>query len=191
MSGDVALNLSVSLTANDWAGKNAEYWVYVNSPANSMYNGQRFYYGFQNGQWGWTGVASPAIVQPLSDAPTQSVLSTSDLPSGVYNASFGVDTLINGTMDNEVFSIRSGSPSASPASRRWPSTARPPTLRSRQTGSAVAAYQGGAADVSNYPVLNMNAQYTGTYTFYFTMDNNQDGVADGTQVTASVRAIVR
>jgi 2',3'-cyclic-nucleotide 2'-phosphodiesterase (5'-nucleotidase family) len=235
VSGNAELNLSVSLAANDWAGKNAEYWVYINSPVNSPYNGQRFYYGFQNNQWGWTGTAAPAVVQPLSDTPTQSVLTTSDLPSGAYKAYFGVDTLVNGSFDKAgaldsvgfiiskdcktSIAINGSSSDVTLAvnspmnvtvgvqSNNWLNSACDyfvycdtpwgqryyfnALTQQWQTGSAIASYQGNAADTSNYTVLNMNVLYTGTYTFYFTMDNNQNGVMDGTQATASVRAVVQ
>lgn len=56
-----------------------------------------------------------------------------------------------------------------------------------------AAYEGNSVDVSGYIVPNISSIYEGkgTYTFYFTMDNSQNGVMDGTQVTTSVRAIVQ
>jgi hypothetical protein len=54
-----------------------------------------------------------------------------------------------------------------------------------------ASYQGVCADISDYPVLGVSGLPVGTYTFYFTMDNHQNGVMDGTQVTASIRLMVQ
>jgi hypothetical protein len=54
-----------------------------------------------------------------------------------------------------------------------------------------ASYQGVCADISDYPVLGVSGLPVGTYTFYFTMDNHQNGVMDGTQITASIRLMVQ
>jgi len=60
-----------------------------------------------------------------------------------------------------------------------------------QTGSIVPAVQENASNVSNYPLLSTSALPTGVYTFYFTMDNNADGIIDGNFVTASIRATIQ
>jgi len=98
--GTAAVNLTAGLKANDWAGKNAERWIYVTTPVNSVLNGQRVYYEFQNGEWGWSLNPSPAAVLPLADFSGLNVLNVKYLSSGDYMAYFCIDTLVNGVLDN-------------------------------------------------------------------------------------------
>ena len=54
-----------------------------------------------------------------------------------------------------------------------------------------ASYQGNASDFSDYSVLSRSDLPSGTYTFYFTIDNNQDGIMDGAQATSSIRVTIQ
>ena len=229
--GTDAVNVTVSLSAKDWAGKNAEYWVYSLAPAVSPFNGQRYYYSLYN-QGNWSQNVAPTAVLPLADVVSQSVLNEKYLPSGGYTVYFGVDTLINGVFDNNgvidsvkfivdttcapsikingslsdvtLSSADSLKVSVGVQSKSWIGKACDyfvycdapwgnryffnMTVSQWQSG---ASYQGNAADVGDYPVLNMIGLPSGTYVFYFTMDNVQNGIMDGAQATASIRATIR
>jgi 2',3'-cyclic-nucleotide 2'-phosphodiesterase (5'-nucleotidase family) len=232
LTGASPMNLTVSLLANDWVGKKAEYWVYSETPNVAPYYGQRHYYGLQTG---WTQTAAPAAVLSLADLQSMSVLNTADLPSGVYTAYFVIDTLVNGVLDNGGprdsvrFTINkncmpsiaingstsdavvsTGSPvnvtvglqantwagiacdyfvycDAPGATRYWFSYA----TGQWQTGAAIVSYQANAADFGNSPVLNTAGLPAGGYTFYFSIDNNQDGVMDGTPVTSTIHLTIQ
>jgi len=60
-----------------------------------------------------------------------------------------------------------------------------------QTGAAIVSYQANAADFGNSPVLNTAGLPAGGYTFYFSIDNNQDGVMDGTPVTSTIHLTIQ
>lgn len=234
VNGPVPVDVRLSLNANDWVNKNSEYWVYINTPANSPFNGQRFYYGFQNGQWGWSINSAPMVTLPLADFSGLSVLNTPDLPSGAYAACFRIDTLINGAIDNSgvvdsvrftiskackplvainglsaIDTIHQGGPAnvtVGMQSNDWLGVACDYFIycdaawgqryyfncaTGQWQGVAIVSAQGNVADVSGASVLNTTTLPVGTYTFYFTIDNNQDGVMDGAQATASIRVTVQ
>ena len=60
-----------------------------------------------------------------------------------------------------------------------------------QGGGLIVSAQGNAADFSGLSVLNTTGLSAGFYTFYFTIDNNQNGNMDNLQRTASIHITVQ
>lgn len=86
------LNVTIALDLGGYTGVDADWWVSVKSPLG------RYWYTPQR-RW----VKSPAPIRvyggPLFDLSPYEVLNTSGLPIGAYTFYFGVDLLMNGSVD--------------------------------------------------------------------------------------------
>lgn len=91
VSSGSAVSLTISLTAEAGTGQNADWWlIYTDGATFNYYN--------LSGNW------SPGLIVshqgPLFDLSATSI-TVSNLPAGSYTFYFGVDTVMNGTVDTD------------------------------------------------------------------------------------------
>lgn len=90
--------LAVSLNAGASLGQNADWWLVAMTPWGHWY-----YYTYPNT---WVDIGSdltrvaPAHQGPLANISGLSLFDTAGIPSGTYVFYFGVDTNMNGALDN-------------------------------------------------------------------------------------------
>jgi len=81
------LTVTISLEPGSHTGENADWWILV------------FYYNPGTGSW--VPVAVNGFQAPLFDLPPVDILNTTGLPSGAFIFLFGVDLIMNGSIDPE------------------------------------------------------------------------------------------
>lgn len=91
--------LTISLTAGANQGKGADWWVVAFTPWG------HWYYYVYPGKWVDIGTelggARPAYQGPLTDISGLALFDTKGVSSGSYTFYFGVDTSMNGVLDND------------------------------------------------------------------------------------------
>ncbi len=91
------LSIEGSLVVGDRSGKNADWWVYAETPFGW------YYYEYETDSWIYAGTSYTDLFVtyqgPLFDLQPYEVLNMSGLPEGTYTAYFGVDTNMNGIVD--------------------------------------------------------------------------------------------
>ena len=97
LKSDDTVSISVSLTDGGLEGTNADWWLVVSTPFG-------WYYYDLN--LGWTPGFSVTHQGPLFDLSPFEVLNLSGLPEGTYTYYFGVDTIMNGLLDDGPESLR-------------------------------------------------------------------------------------
>ncbi len=88
-SSDI-LSITVSLNPGSSINKNADWWVVADTPMGW------YYYNLSSG---WRPGQSVTYQGPLSDLSPYEVLNMSGLPVGLYTFYFGVDMIMNGSVD--------------------------------------------------------------------------------------------
>jgi len=94
---DDEVKVSISVTANEYAGENFDWWAIASTPVG-------WYYLNSSRQWVPVhdlGQAHPAYQGSLTDIPYGQILSMPSLPSGDYTFYFGLDAM-NGVLDSSV-----------------------------------------------------------------------------------------
>jgi hypothetical protein len=84
------LSVTVELDAGIRAGDSADWWVLADTP---------FGWYYDNLSSGWQQGMAPIYQGPLFDLPPYEVLNISGLPQGLYKFYFGVDMLMNASLD--------------------------------------------------------------------------------------------
>jgi probable HAF family extracellular repeat protein len=86
-----SLSVIVELDSGDYSGDNADWWALVNSPFGW------YYYHVSNDSWeyGW----NVTYQGPLFELSSYEILNMSGLPIGDYTFYFGVDIIMNGSLD--------------------------------------------------------------------------------------------
>jgi hypothetical protein len=98
------LSIAVALDAGDYAGTPADWWVLATAPT-----GEWYYYDYPFLQWRYAGSldnVSTSYQGALNDIAPLEILTMDpdDLPEGKYVFYFGVDTIMNGSIDyDEVY----------------------------------------------------------------------------------------
>lgn len=87
------LSINVSLDAGSSLGENADWWLAENTP--SGWN----YFDVIGGSWSWESGLSVTYQGPLFDLGSTGVLNTSGLSPGTYTFYFGVDMVMNASLD--------------------------------------------------------------------------------------------
>jgi len=94
---DEAVKVNISVTANEYAGENFDWWAIALTPSGWYYlNSSRHWVSVPD-----LGQAHPAYQGHLVDIPYSQILSMPSLPSGDYTFYFGLDTM-NGVLDSSV-----------------------------------------------------------------------------------------
>jgi hypothetical protein len=91
---ETPVTVTISLSAGDQSGTEAEWWIAAHTPLSSPWNWATSVYG-----QGWQSGIHMYRQYPLSDLATESVLSSMRLPEGEYTFYFVLDSQINGTPD--------------------------------------------------------------------------------------------
>jgi Tol biopolymer transport system component len=91
LTPEETLSITVSLEPACLESENADWWVLAHTPFGW------YYYNLDN-RWWYPGV-SVTYQGPLFPLPTYEVLNISGLPAGLYRFYFGVDMIMNGTID--------------------------------------------------------------------------------------------
>lgn len=94
------LIVTVALDPGSHDGENADWWVTAKTPFG------RYWYTSDR-RWVESDTPVRAHGGPLFDLSPYEVLNTSDLPVGAYTFHFGVDLLMNGSLDQPVLSYDS------------------------------------------------------------------------------------
>jgi hypothetical protein len=93
------LSVKVNMNPGSLLGMNADWWIIAKTPSGDWYS-----YVYPIG-WTKTGMdlnrISVAYQGPMSNLDPFEVLNTSNLPVGVYSMYFGVDTVMNGMLDDQ------------------------------------------------------------------------------------------
>ena len=92
------LTVNVTLLAVGGVGKQADWWVVAKTPWAAP--GDWYHYDFTTATWSeGFGVSQKGPISMMGGHP---VLSTTGLPAGTYTFYFGVDMLMNGTLESNV-----------------------------------------------------------------------------------------
>ena len=91
---ETPVTVTISLSAGNQSGTNAEWWIAAHTPLSSPWNWATLVYG-----QGWQSGIHMYRQYPLSDLTTETVLSSMRLPVGEYTFYFVLDSQINGTPD--------------------------------------------------------------------------------------------
>ncbi len=92
-SGDI-LSITVSLDSGNSTGENADWWVVAHTPFSPP--GDWYHYDLE---LGWVPGIAVTHQGPLADLSPYEVLNVTGLPAGNYAFYFGVDTVMNGSLD--------------------------------------------------------------------------------------------
>jgi hypothetical protein len=87
----IPISITVALSANDNLGSDADWWLIANTPVG--------WYRYNVGTDSWIPGQSVSYQGALFDLATFEVLNISSLPIGTSTFYFGVDTIMNGSLD--------------------------------------------------------------------------------------------
>ena len=85
------LSITIKLDAGTHSGENADWWIVAVTPVGV--------YSYNLGNNSWSPGLATAKQGPLIDMATTEVLNRSGLPIGSYTIYFGVDMIMNGSLD--------------------------------------------------------------------------------------------
>jgi hypothetical protein len=94
------LSITVELYPGDNSGKNADWWLYAETPMGS------YYYDVRGGSLSWKSGLSVTAQGGLIEFSPFEVLNVSGfpVPTGTYTFNFAIDMNMNGVKDSEIYS---------------------------------------------------------------------------------------
>ena len=91
------LSVTVNLDSGSYSGQNVDWWIVVDTPSGWSY------FNVIDGSWSWMSGLSVTYQGPLLNLSGFEVLNVSGLAEGVYKFYFGLDTNMNGELNEPLY----------------------------------------------------------------------------------------